>query len=143
VLLSTLLTDIEVMVHITKGRQQQGSCNGLEELLTDMETKNSVLTQKMETPSPNSLCNLPSSSKDWWHSRHWRADFNQSEDNIDSEISLPSNLSGDAGSSCGSDACKLPSVFTPTIGCGSSCGTHLTSISQVLQRSNSLLGALN
>lgn len=140
--LSALLTDEEVHSAVVRNGLPYTIENELDGFQTDQETKASALTHRMCTPSPESLQRLSQSDPHWWQSRHWRRESQDIRDLSSDQISLPSAVSGDPGSSCGSDADKVPTVFTPVTVPGSSCGSHLTSISQVLQRSNSSAGAL-
>ena len=142
--LSAILTDNEVRARVLNNDNVAISISSdeLDGILTDTETKTSVLTQYGITLSPESLRSNSNQDTQWWKTRTWRATSLETESETIEEVSEPSSLFADTGSSCGSDADRLPSVFTPSTFCGSSCGSHLTSISQVLEKSNSGLGSL-
>lgn len=144
--ISGLVTDNEVKMSLMNKQRAPDTdteSDDLDSFLTDNETKLSVLTHRMSTPSPQSLKHLPPHDKEWWSSKHWRAEVDNPLIAVDDPIdSLPSTALGDTGSSCASDADKLPSVITPSTFCGSSAGSHLTSISKIMERSNSGLGSL-
>ena len=119
------------------GKPRPNIQDNLSDVETDEDTRASVLRCCAGTP-PGEAREMISQleSRDWWHGgAPWR------DEQPGLSISSFSPLTADTGNSCGSDADRVPTVFTPVTP-GSSCGSHLTSISQVLQRSNSSVGAL-
>ncbi len=126
--LSAILTDNEVRARVLNNNNVAISISSdeLDGILTDTETKTSVLTQYGITLSPESLRSNSNQDTQWWKTRTWRATSLETESETIEEVSEPSSLFADTGSSCGSDADRLPGVFTPSIFCGSSCGSHLT-----------------
>ena len=120
--LSAILTDNEVRSRILNDTVPISiSSDELDGILTDTETKTSALTQYGITFSPESLRSNSNQDTQWWKSRTWRATTLDTESETIEEVSEPSSIFADTGSSFGSDADKLPSVFTPSTFCGSSC----------------------
>ncbi len=121
--LSAILTDNEVRARILNNNDPISlSSDEIDGILTYTETKTSALTQNGITLSPESLRSNCNQDTQWWKSHTWRATSPDDRDRETIEaVSEPSSIFADTGSSFGSDADKLPSVFTPSTFCGSSC----------------------
>jgi hypothetical protein len=142
--LSAIITDNDVMASILSNKTVVvESCDDLDEFETDEDVKASVLRQRTAHPSVEALRPLSTQDNNWWKDKLWPAGFQDPHNPIsEEEVSQPSTHCADTGSSCGSDALKLPDMMTPTTFCGSSACSHLTSISQVMQRCNASLGSV-